>query len=147
MLKKTSLTAIFMVLSLLLSPFTAFAQNTSTAPIELKEKETSLEVSVSNGTDLKINKITCEKGTDECIISWETNSAPPVKAKIVFWTSNQPNITDASFMEKEAPKGTKHKLVLKTSEMPKSFIKIRISYAISEEAGAYTDLDARSITK
>lgn len=125
----------------------AFAQDKSTQAVEIKAgAPESLEVSVSNGTELKIIDLQAKMESGECVITWKTNIMPSAKAKFVFWSGSQPNLLDKSFIEKEPLKGFLHKFAIKASEVPEDFVKIRLSYVISEEAGAYSDLSAADIT-
>ncbi len=129
-----------------------------TAPVEVKKDApgavsaapavlAAVPVSVSNGTELKISELKCEMGTGECVVTWKTNIASQAKVKIAFWSSDQPNIEDKTFVEPIASAGTEHKFVIKAADVPQAFYKIRVSYAISEDAGAYSDLLAKDIIK
>ncbi len=100
----------------------------------------SAEISVSTGTELKIIDLSCKKNTEECVLIWKTNLTPPARAKIVFWSGNQPNILDPYFMVNDSTGVFLHKFSLKASELPQKFVKIRLSYIISEDAGAYSDI-------
>ncbi len=105
----------------------------------------SAEISVSTGTELKIIDLNCKKNTDECVLTWKTNITPQAKAKIVFWSGNQPSILDPYFMVNDTTGVFLHKFSLKASELPQKFVKIRLSYIISEDAGAYSDIMAEDI--
>ena len=100
----------------------------------------SAEISVSTGTELKIIDLSCKKNTEECVLTWKTNLTPPAKAKVVFWSGNQPSILDPYFMVNDTTGVFLHKFSLKASELPQKFVKIRLSYIISEDAGAYSDI-------
>lgn len=123
----------------------AFTQQNSTSPQNSVQpvplfKGGSAEISVSNGTELKIIDLSCKKNTDECVLTWKTNITPPAKAKIVFWSGDQPSILDPYFPLNDTTGVFLHKFSLKASELPQKFVKIRLSYIISEDAGAYSDI-------
>jgi hypothetical protein len=145
MLSKNLFISIFACLSILLLTQPAFTRQNSippqnsTLPVSLFEGG-SAEVSVSNGTDLKIIDLCCRKNTEECVLTWKTNITPPAKAKIVLWSGNQPSILDPYFPVNDTTGVFLHKFSLKASELPQKFVKIRLSYIISEDAGAYSDI-------
>lgn len=157
MLRKFLSTICFMAICSLTFSTGIFAQSDQTAPVEIKKASATNEVtaatttpgapelSVSTGTDLKIIDLNCKKTTEECVITWKTSVAPPPRAKIVFWSGDQPNILDPSFPINDTTGVLLHKFALKASEIPQKFAKIRLSYIISEDAGAYSDVMAKDI--
>lgn len=142
--------AILTVLSILF--FWNFLFAADTVPVEVTKDAAApvvaaVPVSISNGTELKISDLKCDMGTEECVVTWKTNIASPAKGKIAFWTSDQPNIEDKTFVEPAASNDLVHKFVIKTADAPKVFFKLRLSYSISEEAGAYSDVLVKDIVK
>lgn len=159
MLKNFLTAACFTVICSLTFSTGIFAQVDQTAPVELEKAAATAEVatpapqpaapelSVSTGTDLKIVDLACKMTTDECLLTWKTSVAPPPRAKIVFWSGNQPNILDPAFSIGETTGVLLHKYSLKPAQLPQNFVKIRLSYIISEDAGAYSDIMAADINK
>jgi len=136
--------------------FNNISFSAETAPVEVKKDVPSsavaavpaaAPVSISTGTELKISELKCDMGTGECVITWKTNIDPKAKAKIAFWSSDQPNIEDKTFVEPAASSGLDHKFVIRSADVPAAFFKVRLSYAISEDAGAYSDVPAKDIIK
>ena len=129
MLKKFLTAACFTAICSLTFSTGIFAQVDQTAPVELEKAAATAEVaapaqqpaapelSVSTGTDLKIVDLACKMTTDECLLTWKTTGV------------------------------LLHKYSLKPAQLPQNFVKIRLSYIISEDAGAYSDIMAADINK
>ncbi len=159
MLKKFLFAVCFTIICSLTFSTGIFAQGDQTGPVEIEKAAATAEVttaaqtpgspelSVSTGTDLKIIDLACKMTTEECLLTWKTSVAPPPRAKIVFWSGNQPNILDPAFSIGETTGVLLHKYSLKPAQLPQNFVKIRLSYIISEDAGAYADIMASDIKK
>ncbi|HBC75524.1 MAG TPA: hypothetical protein DC017_11870 [Candidatus Wallbacteria bacterium] len=155
MLKKILSAACFAAICSFTFSAGIFAQGDPTGSVEIEKAVATTEVtamppivpelSVSTGTDLKIIDLSCKKTTEECVLTWKTSVAPPPRAKIVFWSGDQPNILDPSFAISGTTGVLLHKYALKASEIPQKLLKIRLSYIISEDAGAYSDVMAKDI--
>jgi len=100
---------------------------------------------VPNNDPISITEISGTKdGSGNHVISWKTNKPVTVKAKITFWTNEMPNTEDKSFWE-TLTSSTSHSISITAAESPSSFIKVRVSYQISEDEGAYSDLEKVNI--
>lgn len=129
------------------APSTAEVAAALPGAAEAPASRATAEISVSTGTDLKIIGLECRMTTEECVLTWKTSVAPAAKAKIVFWSGNQPNILDPSFSIGETTGVLLHRYALKKAQLPPDFVKIRLSYIISEDAGAYSDVMAAEVKK
>ncbi len=74
------------------------------------------------------------------VISWTSNKAATVKAKVTFWSGDVPNTQDKSVTEASIPTGTAHSITVNAADVPASFVKIRIAYIISEDEGTFKDV-------
>ncbi len=141
---------LFFYIFIAFTSFPALAETDSTGAVNISGQDLLIsgstdEVSVSIATDLKISELKCKKVDNEYVLTWKTNTAPCGKSKIVFWTTDQPCILDPSFTIDDTTGVFLHRYSIKALKTPEKFVKIRLSYIISEDAGAYADIRYENI--
>lgn len=91
--------------------------------------------------DINITNLSASKdASGNCTILWNTNIPTSLRSNIVFWTSSVANTLDKKIAEMPLTPTTSHSMIISASDLPQSFVWIRISYIVSDTQGTYKDI-------